>query len=478
MGNLLLEKFSGKEQNYPSQAGWQRYARIRAHHHAQDNKWGDLAAVGVFAVMLLEMLLPIKSTSSIKALFILMGICAWKGRWPLSSRGLLLMAIAAGAYLLTACLSGWEYRVVWMDILVIAQTGLLMAFLGMGRFDQPRRERFFTSLHVTFLVLGVACAACGLAKLFLDSRGIQLPFIFDEQGRYPAGSSLQLDYNIFTSALILALCSTFWLMPRTRSRLVLYLCYMGWPLLAASAILTGSRRAPLFLSLSLIIWLIVTIRRRSRSHQGDNRGPGLSVNRWAMSFYFLVVSCVALYAPPVRRALDDLAASNQVTSLLDRSSTVGNVAELFDTRVIFWEYSLHELSNRDVPSLITGDGFSYVPQLGSLTGEAEAYPHNFVLSSMLYGGLLQTLLLLSVVGAGFVRSMRTENGERFLSFWLLVAVLFNLSSSNSFFSSELGLAALVLALDAPRRHRAPVRPALQTARPRARFQPYRHPSTI
>jgi hypothetical protein len=450
MGTLSLQDFS--EKKHLSQVKWQRFAGAGIVHHAPGHKWSDTTAVGVFAVILLEMLVPVGTLASVIALMLFAGICVLKSNWPAVSRGLLLFALPAGAFLITACLNGIEYNVVRVDAVNIVQTVVLMAFLGWARFDDSRRERFLKNVHIAFLVLGVTGAAAGLIKLFLDSRGIQIGFLFDKYDRYPAGSSLRSDYNIFTSAIVLSLCSAFWLMPRTRSRFILHLCHMGWPVLATAAVLTGSRRAPIFLAIGLLVGMVALIRgRRRRFQEAPGKLEGMSVNRWLMTFYCLCLLSVAFYAPPVRRALEDLVASTQVNSLLDRSSTVSSVAQLFDTRLLFWDYSLHEIGNRDMVSLLLGNGFTYVADLGHLIGELEAYPHNFVFSAMLYGGVLQTLLLLSVIAIAFTRAFHAAPSARFLFFWLLVAVLFSLSSNNSFFSSELGLAAMVLALDAPRR---------------------------
>jgi hypothetical protein len=78
----------------------------------------------------------------------------------------------------------------------------------------------------------------------------------------------------------------------------------------------------------------------------------------------------------------------------------------------------------------------------------EDYPHNFVLSALLYGGLLQTSMTLFLLGAALSSAWRAGYDQRILVFWLILLILFHSSSSNSIYSTELFLVLIALALDA------------------------------
>jgi len=82
---------------------------------------------------------------------------------------------------------------------------------------------------------------------------------------------------------------------------------------------------------------------------------------------------------------------------------------------------------------------------------------------MLYGGVVQTLLISFLAIAALICCWRFGGDGQSLLVWLVICLLFHLSSSNSLFSMKMQIVFLLMALDLPsgsNRRRAKMRPAL------------------
>lgn len=303
-------------------------------------------------------------------------------------------------------------------------------------------------LHRLFILIGAVAGYLGLVKLVLLNRGIQLDFFFTEEGLYPPGSSLNGDYNYFSLGLLLAAGSAIWLLRNDRSQTFFLLAHLALPGIATAMVLTSSRRAIVYFLFGVIVTLVsVVLRWRARRQLGAQVHLK-SKGRWliALTYLFTLAVAVANF-DSIRAQISDFIGGQEVQAVTGRVRTLGT-EESIAGRTIYWEATERVLERSTPAQLLFGSGFGYVHEMGVIGGVDEDYPHNFLLSAMLYGGALQVLLAVSLVLVGAVSAWRAGPPMRVVAFWIVAFAFFHLTSSNSIFSSELFVITLALAIDA------------------------------
>ena len=116
-----------------------------------------------------------------------------------------------------------------------------------------------------------------------------------------------------------------------------------------------------------------------------------------------------------------------------------------DTRTIRWEYSWEYYKGLPLQNQIFGDGFKYVELIGKKFKEAPIdHPHNIFISALLYGGIFGFLTTVFFVFYLFYLYFKYWNKFSVFTIWFLLIMFLNFSSSNSIFSSRLGIFLLIL----------------------------------
>jgi hypothetical protein len=405
----------------------------------------DLMVIGVIAIMLAEMLFQLGGANSFWALMWLGAVCVFTLRGIYFQRGWVLLVLTTGAYSVSAYFSGRSYGVVQNDLYSIFQAAVLSVFLSPSHFSVWRRARFWLLLHRSFLFVGGAAAVVGLTKLVLMNRGVTLDFFLTSEGVYPPGSSLNSDYNVFSVALIMTMGSALWLLNRDRSHWIYLICHISLPIMVTCVLLTSSRRALVFLSIGASAAFFTRIWRRRRGSQPAR--PTGNRSRWVIgATYAIVVSIAATNIQTLAARVQDFFLEEEVQSVTTRAKTV-STSEAAESRLIYWQASVQKLSQHTPFEWLFGSGFGYVRELGVGLDVVEDYPHNFVLSALLYGGLFQTILTIILVVQAHRQAWFAGADHRILVFWLLMLTAFHLTSSNSVFSAEIFLVLMALSLD-------------------------------
>jgi hypothetical protein len=107
-------------------------------------------------------------------------------------------------------------------------------------------------------------------------------------------------------------------------------------------------------------------------------------------------------------------------------------------RTSLWNYGLDLIDERKWPEILLGGGFEYVHSLGLAFGTDESDPHNFVISSMLYSGLIGTSLLVLLIITSFYKLWvdRGIYGKEFIFLYLILLTFIGIGA-NSIFSVRL-----------------------------------------
>ena len=111
------------------------------------------------------------------------------------------------------------------------------------------------------------------------------------------------------------------------------------------------------------------------------------------------------------------------------------------------EYSWEYYKGLPLQNQIFGDGFKYVELIGKKFKEAPIdHPHNIFISALLYGGIFGFLTTVFFVFYLFYLYFDYRDIAEIFSIWFLLLMFLSFSSSNSIYSSRLGVFLLIFPL--------------------------------
>jgi hypothetical protein len=352
--------------------------------------------------------------------------------------------IPAGLYVVTAVASGLQYNVVQADLRSIGVGSALVGFAGLGAVDGHRRSNLMRWLLRSFVGMGLLAGYGGLAKLVLLNRGAVLPWFTTWEGRSFAGSSLSGDYNVYAIGLLLCLVAAVSVTRRDPNAWARYAAHLAIPGMVAAALLTSSRRTVVFIVAGAAVLLVLRIRSRRPRQRTP---PRQDLKLWVIACGYVVVGLVAgAHTDAVREVFEDFLDTQEVRTVTARYETIGTAA-LLDTRGVRFQDAVARIEQANLAQLLAGSGFGYVDEMGATEGLVEDYPHNFLLSALLYGGVLQagvTILMLLLAARA---AWRAGPDAGVLCAWLAYMVAFHMGSSNSIFSTKLLIVVVLMSLD-------------------------------
>ena len=272
-------------------------------------------------------------------------------------------------------------------------------------------------------------SSLGIFKYFnlLSGNSLDSYYYLD---RLLTGSSLNADYNVYALGLSIGglLSIGFYNNFKKRSSKILYSGVISAIILAI--LLSGSRRGILMSGFTLFCLLY------------SNRI--MAARRQITLFSIIFVPIIVLFL--INNNWDIITQYIESTDLLHQSIT--RVLTLKDelqnenerTTRFYWGFNY--FLERNGTEQFFGSGFEYLKLMGyTFLGEFEDNPHNYLLSSLLYGGsigfVLMILLSINLISSSF----------HFHRFWypvVLIVLLFGLTSSNSLFSLRIFPSLLLL----------------------------------
>jgi O-antigen ligase len=296
---------------------------------------------------------------------------------------------------------------------------------------------------VTFVAAFVV-ALIGLYKFFLLLQGTKLTMFYRSDGRYPWGTSLVGDYNIFGLCLIIGLISGYFISKRKMSlTLYIFVNLMALTIIVA-LLLTASRRA--WIALSGLLLVIIT--------------PGLST-LVKNCFYFLKtfqikrkqsIKILALGATilAIIFVISEIFPEGfsikhryHLTRMKTRLLTLKNITATQSqahSRSKIYDYAFQMINEHSLLQLLIGNGSNYLPKFGQyFEGSGYGYPHNPILSAILQSGLIGTMIAFGYICYSFflyITCLKFEETKYYL-LQALVASFYYYISGNSIFSSKL-----------------------------------------
>ncbi|AMN46427.1 hypothetical protein ACG33_04775 [Steroidobacter denitrificans] len=294
-------------------------------------------------------------------------------------------------------------------------------------FTQEGMKRVVNWFMVFMILVAIILALLGLIKFLLFLRGHRLAFVeAASAGRYPWGTSLTVDYNMYALSILAGAIGTLsWLLSThsTIRRIVASGLFIG---LCVVGFLAGSRRFWIIAPVSFALLTLGLIRQRNGSTA--RRG-------FAVLFIMLAVGAVALYKTDTVD-WNELMGTGwdlqyRLATLLDAESSGG-----MEGRFSRWQFSLHLLTDMRV---WVGNGFDYLSLYSCKFEDCSGagYPHNPLISALLYAGVPGMLSVLALVLYFMYCGMRLllmDRGMPFLGTLLIVHLPFTMISSNGPFA--------------------------------------------
>lgn len=276
-----------------------------------------------------------------------------------------------------------------------------------------------------------------LYKYLLLLNGIQLQMFVVSGRPYPWGTSLVLDYNMFALGMLIGLICLIYYFYNSRSLFCQIYLLMSIFVVIASILFAGSRRGWVFLTIFILYFLFNLTKSIYRTIQKKS----------GKKIYVAIGLCLLLLFIFVPKISIDITNFYELEKLEYRFSTLNNVEDSFSERTARWDYAVWIMQNSNLFQWILGQGFEYLSLFGDKFGSAdgEDYPHNFLVSSLLYSGvvgfianLIMTFLPLFIM----LKNIKRIGYE--MSIIYFTVLVFFMMSGNSIFSSKLLLFLILL----------------------------------
>jgi hypothetical protein len=262
-------------------------------------------------------------------------------------------------------------------------------------------------------------ASLGILKYVNILSGRYLNSFFYDNNLLP-GSSLSTDYNVYSLGLTIgALMSIGFYRQITKTPLkFLYILTIG--IIIGSILLSGSRRGVLMSGFILFCL--------AYSHQIMNARKQMNL------FTIFGVPIILIFL--INNNWDKITVYLESTNFLDESITrvlsLKQELQNENERTTRFSWSLDYFFDRSGFEQLFGNGFEYLRIMGNIfSGEIEDNPHNYLLSSLLYGGILSLIISLFM---SYELILSSFNHHRVWYPIVLVVFAFGLSSSNSLFA--------------------------------------------
>ena len=336
-------------------------------------------------------------------------------------------------YLSGVVLSGKIYITCNRDIFefVVVFTYLYILFLLMHQVsDVNYLKRIFKKIVSLIGILSIIIAVFGITKFIFQ---LNETWLFES----PFGTSINTDSNFYSLFAFLGIISFIPSLTKKENRKKNILNQFLIFLLILNIVFSYSYRS-LFL-IGLVILFLVFSQLISLFKRSNSDLINLNSNL-RLLFYITITSIIIVFA--ILRY--DTSLNAKLISGYGDKFTQNDTKEIEYKKALKlafnydkWEYALDYYSEQKLINKIFGSGFLYLEKFGEkfyLDSTRYDYPHNPILSSLLYSGLIGALFLLSFLLISLYYGFVYLNKYPLFSLMLFISSLFIFFSGNSIFS--------------------------------------------
>jgi lipopolysaccharide/colanic/teichoic acid biosynthesis glycosyltransferase len=283
----------------------------------------------------------------------------------------------------------------------------------------------FRRMSRVIWVTSIIVATIGLSKFTLQLLHIHIPI------ETPWGTSINDDKNFYALYSFLGLTGLF---PRAQKKggIADNVVLLGLAsLLILNIVFSFSTRSVILLLLLLIVLIIVQLREIFHHNKSNT---SLASNLRIPTIVFVIFAGFAIYqwnSHPEQKEnwLVNYFGFDQ-SALNDDKIKINELAYQLKK----WDFALQLFEDYSITEKIFGNGFGYLTDFGEKYRTGIDYPHNPVLSALLYSGILGAIFVLFFLFVSFYYSVLYFNKHPLFAMMLFVCTLFIFFSGNSIFS--------------------------------------------
>lgn len=366
----------------------------------------------VFFLVVMSLFFPILSsiTTYLLGIYFLYYLLSGEIKIPINT-GMIILFLLVFTYFWGIFLSGGVlYQLNKSEIRNIAFIFVLL--LVIGPITTQELNKFIDKLARFMSITIPIVSLFSLYKLSLLNKGIYLDFLFRSNGRYPSGTSLITDYNMFSLGIFVGLIliiRNYFITNSTFMEIYYLICIN---IVVLTLLLTGSRRAFVVLVIVLIYFTIVSIKKLKTS-KNKVRTILIIISFFAVSFNFFD-----------QLTSDGATFTEEFERVFNRYETISNADEGLSSRSSRWEYAFEIISEGNLNEFIFGQGFGYLKLYQNrFSLSHEDYPHNFLLSAFISSGMIGFLITFSLLIYILIKIIKLIRNERLDSNLLLIFIL-------------------------------------------------------
>lgn len=356
-------------------------------------------------------------------------------------------SILALSYFIPLALSTNIYKANYSDITNIFM--FFIFFIALFNLIVSRENlKYYTHcFQVLIALFSTGFAIIGLYKFKLLLSGVKIPLFFRGNSKYPWGTSLVGDYNVYGMALLFGLVSIYFLFKRSKKLRGKYALIVSGMIIIFAAAFSGSRRTWIVLSIILIFFAISFLKYslfgilifRIKKRQLIN----------IMAVVLVILSIIGIY-----KYIGFDSQYYQQHYLNRMGKRFVGIRDVFEkeggaeARIKRYTFAGELFEEYNTLGLLIGKGSEYMRQYGFKfnAGDGFGYPHNLIISAFLQSGILGGLTVISYLMLSlFLYIKRVKKpivGYLFALF--MITTFYTMTSGNTIFSKKIYIFLLLL----------------------------------
>lgn len=292
-------------------------------------------------------------------------------------------------------------------------------------------KKFMKYLTYFFPVI----ALVSLLKFYFQQNGRYITFLHFKSSGLPYGTSLKEDYNMYSLGFCIALIGLMYFYKNTTKGIYRLYYLVSIVLCSLSIGFSGSRRGLVVLIL-LSVWFI--------GKELLSTFRNLKLKNYNLLFVmFIIITTIQLFSGKFISS-----ESLEYRKIIARYESLVNFSQSYSGRTDRWLYGIEIFKEYDFINILIGKGFTYIElYAGVFTyGISEDYPHNPIISALLYSGIIGAILIIIIVFYPIIIYFNKKNmiGIEMLLIYI-ISLTFLLSSGNSIFSNNFLLLLICIA---------------------------------
>lgn len=281
-------------------------------------------------------------------------------------------------------------------------TLLILPFM-IGALDVASFRRFVRIYH--YLVIPLVCliGIFSLTRLYLATAGGGKYYsgIFDFGRVY--GSALDSNHNMYCLGMFFGLYAAWASFCESKGFLIRVLCLLTVAVSVVSIGLSGSRRGWLVLSVVVLYAVARELKACVTSFIKYPKFFNIKLKMIGSFFGILTIAvfiCWGVLSYKDKFMIEDFRKLEKLeTRYKSLFSKEGSFSEAFSERSEKWMFAAELMEEYSILENLFGSGFGYLDSYGQRfnSKRSQGDPHNFLISAMLYSGMIGVVLMLSLI---------------------------------------------------------------------------------